>query len=220
MYNIAIDGPSGAGKSTLAKLIAKQLNILYLDTGAMYRAIGLKALNLNVSPTDASEVCAFLDDTEVEVKYIDGEMFIFLDGKDVSADIRRHEVSKAASDVSAIPQVRLKMVELQRQIASSQSLVLDGRDITSYVLPDAKYKFFLTASPEERAKRRFEELKLKGQDVTYERILNDIIQRDYNDSHRSFAPLTRTEDSIYIDTTALTKEQTLAKILDYIEEKI
>lgn len=220
MYNIAIDGPSGAGKSTLAKLIAKQLNILYLDTGAMYRAIGLKALNLNVSPTDASEVCTFLDDTEVEVKYIDGEMFIFLDGKDVSADIRRHEVSKAASDVSAIPQVRLKMVELQRQIASSQSLVLDGRDITSYVLPDAKYKFFLTASPEERAKRRFDELKLKGQDVTYERILNDIIQRDYNDSHRSFAPLTRTEDSIYIDSTALTKEQTLAKILEYIEEKI
>lgn len=217
MLNIAIDGPSGAGKSTIAKEIAKRLNIIYLDTGAMYRAIGLKAVRLGIDTNDADGVKAFLDNTEITIKYEDGVQIIYLDGEDVSSAIREHAISKAASNVSKIPEVRLKLVAMQREIANKNNVVLDGRDITSYVLKDANYKFYLTASAEERAKRRYKELVAKGQDVEYENILADINDRDYNDTHRDFAPLTRTADSVYVDSTNLTIEQAIDKILSYIK---
>ena len=217
MLNIAIDGPSGAGKSTIAKEIAKRLNIIYLDTGAMYRAIGLKAVRLNIDTNDSEGVTAILDDTNIEIKYQDGVQIIYLDGEDVSTAIREHHISKAASNVSKIPAVRLKLVKMQREIAAKNNVVLDGRDITSYVLKDANNKFYLTATPEERAKRRYKELLEKGQNVQYDTILADINDRDYNDTHRDFAPLTLTGDSIYIDSTNLTINEAIDKILSYIK---
>ena len=217
MLNIAIDGPSGAGKSTIAKEIAKRLNIIYLDTGAMYRAIGLKAVRLGIDTEDVLGVTGILDSTQIEIKYEDGVQIIYLDGEDVSTAIREHHISKAASNVSKIPAVRLKLVAMQREIAAKNNVVLDGRDITSYVLKDANNKFYLTATPEERAKRRYKELVEKGQNVDYETILADINDRDYNDTHRDFAPLTRTEDSVFIDSTELTIEQAIEKILSYIK---
>lgn len=217
MLNIAIDGPSGAGKSTIAKEIAKRLNIIYLDTGAMYRAIGLKAVRLGIDTNDTDGVTAILDNTEIKIEYKDGVQIIYLDGEDVSSAIREHKISKAASNVSKIPEVRLKLVAMQRDIASKNNVILDGRDITSYVLKDANYKFYLTATAEERAKRRYKELIEKGQDVEYETILADINDRDYNDTHRDFAPLTLTSDSVYIDSTELSIEQAIDKILSYIK---
>ncbi len=217
MLNIAIDGPSGAGKSTIAKEIAKRLNIIYLDTGAMYRAIGLKAVRLGIDTNDEKGVTNILDSTKIEIKYVDGVQIIYLDGENVSTAIREHHISKAASNVSKIPAVRLKLVAMQREIAAKNNVVLDGRDITSYVLKDANNKFYLTATPEERANRRYKELIEKGQNVEYETILADINDRDYNDTHRDFAPLTLTEDSVYIDSTNLTIEQAIEKILSYIK---
>lgn len=219
MINIAIDGPSGAGKSTAAKAIAKRLGILYLDTGAMYRALALKAFRLGVDPNDKEAVEAFLPSVNVDVRYVDGQMQLYLDGEEVSGLIREHRISKGASDISKIPAVRLKLVELQRAIAASSDVVLDGRDITSYVLPHANYKFYLTAAPEVRARRRYEELIAKGQDVEYEQILRDVKDRDYNDSHRDFAPLVQTPDSVYVDSGAMTIEEMVNHILQYIEEK-
>lgn len=216
MLNIAIDGPSGAGKSTIAKELAKVLDIIYLDTGAMYRAIGLKALRLGINTEDEVGIKGILDSTNIEILYENGTQKVILDGEDVSMAIREHQVSKAASNVSKIPEVRLKLVAMQRDIASKNNVVLDGRDITSYVLPNANHKFFLTATAEERAKRRYNELIEKGQNVIYDNILNDINDRDYNDTHRDFAPLTRTSDSIFIDSTNMTKEQ----VIDYILECI
>lgn len=220
MLNIAIDGPSGAGKSTIAKAIAKELGILYLDTGAMYRAMGLKAVRLGVACTDEEGVKAFLPDVKIEVGYQEDGMHIFLDGEDVSKEIREHYVSKCASDISKIPAVRLKLVELQRQIAAANPVVLDGRDITSYVLPNANCKFFLTASPEIRAQRRTKELIERGQTADYDKILADIIDRDYNDSHRSFCPLTQTEDSVLIDSGNLTIEEVKDKMMAVIKEHL
>lgn len=217
MLNIAIDGPSGAGKSTIAKEIAKKLNIIYLDTGAMYRAIGLKAFNLGISTEDRDGILGILDDTDIKIVYENGLQKVILDDKDVSADIRKHEISKCASNVSKIPEVRLKLVAMQRDIASRNDVVLDGRDITSYVLPDAEYKFYLDATSEERAERRFKELIAKGEIVEYDNILKDILDRDYNDTHRDFAPLTRTADSVYIDSTDMAIEETIDKILSYIK---
>ena len=217
--NIAIDGPSGAGKSTIAKELAKRLNITYLDTGAMYRTVALKSLLLGVDVTDEERVKAFLPSVNLDIKYIDGTQHVYLDGKDVSKEIREHRMSKAASDISRIPAVRLHLVEMQRALAAKYDCVLDGRDITSYVLPNADYKFFITASPEVRAKRRYEELAAKGEIVDFSVLLNDIKQRDYNDSHRDFAPLTRTEDSVYIDTSDLTISEVLDLVASYIKEK-
>ncbi len=216
--NIAIDGPSGAGKSTVAKELAKRLNITYLDTGAMYRTVALKSLNLGVDVTDEKKVCEFLPTVDLDIKYIDGVQHVYLDGKDVSKEIREHRMSKAASDISRIPAVRLKLVEMQRALAAKYDCVLDGRDITSYVLPNAEYKFFITASPEVRAKRRYDELAAKGEIIDFSVLLEDIKKRDYNDRHRDFAPLTQTEDSVYIDTSDMTIDQVIAKVLSYIKE--
>ena len=217
--NIAIDGPSGAGKSTISKLLAKKLNITYLDTGAMYRTVAVYCLRKGVSVNDAAAVEPLLK--EINISYIGDPLdrHICLNGEDVSTAIREHQVSKAASDVSKIPAVRLFLVEMQRKIAKEYDVVLDGRDITSYVLPNAKYKFFLTASPECRAKRRYEELKAKGQEIPYEQILADVKDRDYNDSTRAFAPLKQTEDSILVDSSNMTIDEVANLMLDVIKNK-
>ena len=170
LIRIALDGPSGSGKSTIAKKLSQILNILYLDTGAMYRATALKALKNNIDTFDEQGVLTFIDDIDLEIKYIDGAQHTFLDGEDVSEKIREPQVSMAASNISSLKCVRLKMVDMQRKIASSLSCVLDGRDIGSYVLPNADFKFYITASADVRADRRFKELKLKGHDVEYEAL--------------------------------------------------
>lgn len=217
MLNIAIDGPAGAGKSTVAKAIAARLGITYLDTGAMYRAVALYALDNSISPEDEKSVVAVLDKIRIEIKYSEGTQVVYLNGEDVSFRIRENRMSKAASDISKIPAVRLKLVEMQRAIAAGTDVVMDGRDIGSYVLPDANYKFFLTASPAVRAKRRFDELTAKGEKVNYDDILGDIEKRDRNDSTRAFAPLRKTDDAVEIDSSALSAEEVVGLILEKID---
>ena len=216
ILRIAVDGPSGAGKSTIAKIVAKKLNIDYIDTGAMYRAIGLKMMNGGISREegDTEERQKVLDDTTID---FDAGV-ILLDGEDVSGQIRTPEVSMAASDYSRLPEVREKLVAIQREIGHRKSVVMDGRDIGTNVFPDAQYKFFLTATAEERAKRRVAELIEKGQDVDYEATLEDIKQRDYNDSHRKLNPLRKADDAIEIDTTDRTIEEVTQTILDAINK--
>lgn len=216
MLNIAIDGPSGAGKSTISKMLAKKLGIIYLDTGAMYRAVALYVSRKGVDVNDRDKVVPLLSQIEIEFRGDGDEKRIYLNGEDVSAAIREHAVSKMASDVSKIKEVRLFLVEQQRAIAKKNDVVLDGRDITSFVLPDSKYKFFLTATPEERARRRYEELKAKGSDISYETILADVNDRDYNDTHRDFAPLVQTEDAVLIDSTYLSTDEVIEVILRYV----
>ena len=217
--NIAIDGPAGAGKSTIAKLLAAKLGILYLDTGAMYRAVGLKALNTGVDISDEAAVEKMLADTKIDVTQENGVQHVYLDGNDVSSAIRENAVSKAASEISAVPCVRYKMVELQREIASRCDTVLDGRDIGTFVLPNAEYKIFLTASAEERAKRRYAELKAKGSTLTLEQIKDDIVKRDYNDSHRTLAPLKKADDATEVDTTAMSIDDVVGRIYAIIGAK-
>ena len=216
MLNIAIDGPSGAGKSTISKLLAKKLGIIYLDTGAMYRAVALYVHRKGIDVNDREKVVPLLDEITIEFRGDGDEKKIYLNGEDVSFAIREHSVSKMASDVSKIREVRLFLVEQQRAIAKKNDVVLDGRDITSFVLPDSKYKFFLTASAEERARRRYEELKAKGSEISYEKILADVNDRDYNDTHRDFAPLVQTEDSVLIDSTNMTTDEVIEVILRYV----
>lgn len=218
MINIAIDGPSGAGKSTIAKYLANLLGITYLDTGAMYRAVAVFALSKNVDPNDEENVVPLLKDITIKFVGDNQNKKILLNGEDVSDKIREHHISKCASDISKIPAVRLFLVEMQRKIASESNVVLDGRDITSYVLPNAKYKFYLTADASVRATRRYEELKAKGGTLTLEQVLADIKDRDYNDMNRSFAPLVQTNDSILIDSSKLTPQQVVEEIIKYIDE--
>lgn len=218
MINIAIDGPSGAGKSTIAKYLANLLGITYLDTGAMYRAVAVYALSKNVDPNDEENVVPLLKDITIKFVGDNQNKKILLNGEDVSDKIREHHISKCASDISKIPAVRLFLVEMQRKIASESNVVLDGRDITSYVLPNAKYKFYLTADASVRATRRYEELKAKGGTLTLEQVLADIKDRDYNDMNRSFAPLVQTNDSILIDSSKLTPQQVVEEIIKYIDE--
>ncbi len=200
--NIAIDGPSGAGKSTLARLISERLGYLYIDTGAMYRAAALKMINLGIDiKNDTASVAEAISDTDIRLSHIGGSQHIFLDGKDVTDFIRTGEVSMGASAVAAIKQVRLKLVELQRKIAENNNCIMDGRDIGTFVLPNADIKIFLTASAEKRAQRRYAELLEKGSDVSYDEVLADMIKRDKNDSERSFAPLKEAPDSIRVDTS-------------------
>ncbi len=217
--NIAIDGPAGAGKSTIAKRLAADLGFLYLDTGAMYRAVALAMLRKQIALDDEKSVSAALEQTEIDIRYEKGAQKVYLDGKDVSAEIREHAVSKAASDVSALPCVRLRLVELQRKIAAKTDSILDGRDIGTYVLPNADVKFFLTASVNERARRRYEELKSKGTACVLADIRNDIEVRDYNDSHRAFAPLKQADDAVALDTTAMSVDEVTAHMLNIINGK-
>lgn len=217
MINIAIDGPSGSGKSTVAKLLSKELNILYLDTGAMYRTCGLKAHRLGISCLDEKGVSTFINDIDLQVKYENGAQHVYLDGVDVSLDIRKNEVSMFASQISSLAIVRKKMVQMQREVASKQPCVLDGRDICMYVLPNAKYKFFMTASAEVRAERRYKELIARGQTVNYNELLEEINRRDYNDSHREHAPLAVAPDAEVIDTSNMTIEQVVAHIVNKVK---
>lgn len=211
---IALDGPSGSGKSTAAKALSEKLDILYLDTGAMYRACGLKAKKSGISCKDENGVASFIDDIDLKIEYREGVQHTILDGEDVSVDIRKNEVSMLASDISALRCVRLKMVELQRKIAGEMSCVLDGRDIGTHVLTNATFKFYITATSDVRAERRRKELLSRGQNVPFEKIKAEIEQRDYNDSHREFAPLRKAEDAVEIDTSFMTAEEVLNKILE------
>lgn len=217
---IAIDGPAGAGKSTISRKAAAKLGYIYIDTGAMYRAVGLAALRRGKNPKIAAEVEGILDSFVIEIRHDGGEQHIYLDGENVSAEIRQPKVSVAASDVAVIPEVRLKLVELQRQLAEKENVIMDGRDIGTYVLPNAKVKIFLTASLEERARRRYEELQQKGDSSTLEEVQADMAYRDKNDSGREFAPLKPAEDSVIVDTTGNTLEQSVEQILHLIREKI
>ena len=215
--NIALDGPSGSGKSTIAKALSKKLDILYLDTGAMYRATALEALKLGIDSKDEKGVSTFIDDIDLKIKYIDGSQHTFLDGEDVSQKIREPHVSMLASNISALRCVRLKMVDMQRKIAGETSCVLDGRDIGSFVLPDAKYKFYITASSKVRTERRKKELEEKGFTVDFDKLLEEIEQRDYNDKHRDFAPLVQAKDAILIDTSEMTVEEVIEKVISYLK---
>ena len=214
--NIAIDGPAGAGKSTIAKRLSGKLNYLYLDTGAMYRAVAFKMIKCGIDVSDKKGVEAELKKTIIDIKHENGVQKVFLDGEDVSTAIREHAVSKAASDVSALVCVRMKMVELQREIASKTDTILDGRDIGTFVLPNAEVKIYLTASVDERARRRHGELIEKGVECTFEQIKHDIEVRDYNDSHRAFAPLKKADDAVVVDSTDMTIEEVTQKILKIV----
>ncbi len=219
IYQIAVDGPSGSGKSTLAKGVAKELGIMYLDTGAMYRTCGLAAIKRRIDPKDDAQVKRLMDEIKLEVKFIDGEQHMILDGEDVTGDIRTPQVSVAASDISALPVVRTAMVEMQRSIARKQSFVLDGRDIASNVLPNAKYKFFVTAKASTRAERRLAELQERGDfSQSYEEVLRDIEYRDEQDMNRLSAPLVQVPEAIVINTDEHTIEGTRDLLLSYINE--
>lgn len=214
--NIAIDGPSGSGKSTLAKDLSKALGIMYLDTGAMYRSIGLWALENGLSTGDEEEIRRRLPEIELKMEHDNGVQTVFLSGREVTDLIRTPEVSMAASDVSSLPCVREKLVAMQREIASGRDIVLDGRDIGTNVLPNANYKFFTTASNEIRAKRRYKELKEKGMDVSFDDVLADVIKRDKQDTERALNPLRAADDAIIIDTGDMTPEETVDHVLKII----
>ena len=220
IYNIALDGPAGSGKSTIAKILAKDYNILYLDTGAMYRACGLKALRLGIDPKDRVAVEKMLPDLNVKVEYRNGTQHTILDGEDVSSAIRENAVSMAASSISAHPAVRIKMVEMQREIGKSMSCVLDGRDIGSTVLPDAKFKFFITADSKVRAMRRFKELQARGESVDFETLHAEIVARDKQDSEREFSPLVCADDAVVIDTSDMDVESVVSVVKVAIQSKI
>jgi len=219
---IAIDGPAGAGKSTIAKIVARQLGFIYIDTGAMYRAVALKAIQNNIdTKNEIEKVCGILKDINIDIKHDkENSQLVFLDNEDVTNKIRTSEVSIGASNVACIPEVRLKLVELQRKLARENNVIMDGRDIGTYVLPDADIKIFLTASPEERAKRRYEEMLMKGYTCNYEDVKKDILYRDQNDSSRSFAPLKAADDAIIVDTSGNELEESVDIILNIIKERL
>jgi len=211
--SIAIDGPAGAGKSTIAKKVSLILGFIYLDTGAMYRAVALKAINSNIAPKSQKDLAEMMENIDITISHENNTQKIFLDGVDVSEAIRTAEVSVGASNVAVFKEVRLKLVDLQRKIACSKDVVMDGRDIGSYVLPNANLKIFLTASVDERAKRRYDELVQKGQKVNFEEVRADMIYRDNNDSSRAFAPLLKVPDAIEIDSTSLLIDEVVEKIM-------
>lgn len=216
--NVALDGPSGAGKSTIAKMAAARLGFVYVDTGAMYRTIAYYVIGKGISPDDSEAVKAALPEINIELKN-EGTQQVFLNGENVSDLIRTPEISMGASKVSAVPEVRAFLLGLQKDIAAKNDIIMDGRDIGTVVLPDAQVKIFLTASAEERANRRFKELQEKGDPSTYEEVLADINQRDYNDTHRDIAPLKQAEDAVLVDSSALTLEETAEEIVKVITEK-
>ena len=217
--SIAIDGPSGAGKSTLARLLAQELRYIYVDTGAMYRAVGLHVARAGIDSRDRAGIIGQLPDIVIELRYENGVQQIYLNGENVSRAIRTEEASRYASDVSAIPEVRAFLLGMQRALAENADVIMDGRDIGTVVLPQAAIKIFLTASSEERARRRYEELLEKGEDVAYNDVLRHLIERDKNDSARAAAPLLPAEDAVILDTTGNTLEQSLDVLRAVIKEK-
>lgn len=218
--NIAIDGPAGAGKSTVAKGLAKKLGFIYVDTGALYRAIGVFAIRKGVNTKDADGVSALLGDIKVELKFVDGAQRVFLNDGDVSEAIRTPDASMAASNVSAIPAVRAFLLELQRDIAKKNNCLMDGRDIGTVVLPDAQIKIFMTADVEERAMRRYKELQEKGINDSYEQVLKEMKERDFQDSNRPIAPLKPAEDSMIFDSTGLTLQESVDRLTALIGERL
>ena len=220
MFKIAIDGPSGAGKSTIAKTVAKKLGFVYIDTGAMYRAAALSCIRNGIKiKENPEEAIKIVNNISIDIDYIDGTQRIFLNGEDVSDKIRTPEISMGASDVSAIGEVRKKLVALQRELAGTKNVIMDGRDIGTHVLPDAEVKIFLTASPKIRAERRYKELLEKGMDVTYDKVLADIIDRDEQDRTRAASPLRQADDAVLLDTSDLTFDESVAAVLELIKKK-
>lgn len=215
-YAIAIDGPAGAGKSTIARALAKKLQFIYVDTGALYRTVGLYILRSHIALTDAEAITAGLPGLRVTLGYAGGEQRVFLNGEDVSDSIRTPEVSMAASAVSAIPAVRAFLLQTQRDMAAAHSVVMDGRDIGTTILPQAQVKIFLTASAEARAQRRFTELQEKGVDTTYEAVLQDMEKRDYDDTHRAISPLQQAPDAVLVDTS----HDTLAQAIERVRQTV
>lgn len=217
---VAIDGPAGAGKSTIARAAAAQLGFVYVDTGALYRTIGLAVCRRGIDGTDVPGILAALPEIQVGLTYRDGAQHVLLDGEDVSDAIRTPQISTYASQVSSVPEVRAYLLDLQRDLVRRQSVIMDGRDIGTVILPDAKVKIFLTASPEKRAARRCAELREKGQDVTVEGILTDMERRDALDASRAVAPLKQAEDAVLVDTSDLTLKQSIEAVLTVIRDKM
>lgn len=220
MKKIAIDGPAGAGKSTIARAVATRLGYIYIDTGSLYRTVALNCKNLRINFECKEQVVQTLDNLSIEIKFIDGEQRVFLNGEDVSDKIRTPEISLAASSVSAIPEVRSFLLNLQKTLANSQNSIMDGRDIGTVVLPDADVKIFLTASAHTRAERRYKELIEKGQEVEFNDVLNDIEKRDYADTHRAISPLKQADDAVLADTSELDLQQSIDLIESIIKERI
>ncbi len=220
MRAVAIDGPAGAGKSTIAKRLAKDMGFIYVDTGALYRAIGLYTLRKGVDIHDTEGVINLLPEIQVDIQYVGDEQHVFLNGEDVNGLIRTEPVSMAASAVSAVPEVRTFLLETQRGLARKYSVVMDGRDIGTVILPDAECKIFLTAKPEVRAKRRYDELVAKGVKAVFEDVLEDLKRRDWDDSHREVAPLKLAEDGIEVDTSGLELEESVAWVKDIVKRKL
>ena len=218
--NIAIDGPSGAGKSTIAKAVAKKMEYVYVDTGAMYRAIALHMIRNSVEANNEQQIKENLSGLEIKLAYADGTQKVLLNGEDVSGLIRTPEISMGASAFSAKADVRKFLFDLQQNIAAENNIIMDGRDIGTVVLPDADVKIFLTASPEKRAERRFKELSEKGDSSTYEEVLEDIIKRDYNDTNREIAPLKKADDALEVDTSELTLEQSVERIFQVVRDNV
>ncbi len=220
MISIAIDGPAGAGKSTLSRKVAENLGYIYVDTGALYRAVGLKFLNLGFDTDLACDVDEILTTTTVDIRFVNGEQRVFLDGNDVSEEIRIPKASMMASAVSAKPPVRAFLLEMQRKLAEQNNVVMDGRDIGTVVLPNATVKIYLTASAKARAERRFKELTEKGTKVTFQEVYDDMVQRDYNDMHREIAPLKQADDAVVADTTECDLQGSLDLLLNIVKERI
>lgn len=216
---IALDGPSGAGKSTVAKALAKRLGIIYVDTGALYRTIGLYVRDKGFARTDIPNIIACLDEIKLGMDFVDGKQIITLNGKVIGDEIRTGEIAMYASAVSAVPEVRAFLLETQRKIARENSVVMDGRDIGTVIIPDAEVKIFMTASAEARAERRYLELKAKGEECTFESVLADVIERDTNDSTRKAAPAIPAEDAIHLDNSGLDVDQTVERVIEIIESK-
>ncbi len=212
-YNIAIDGPAGAGKSTVAKRIAKELNYIYVDTGAMYRAMALYLIHNQVDPQDKAAIAEACRYADISIEYQNGEQVVLLNGENVNAYLRTEEVGNMASVSSAVPEVRLKLVELQRRLAAKADVVMDGRDIGTYVLPDADVKIYLTAGSRTRAERRFLELKGKGEERSLDEIEQDIVERDKRDMNREFAPLRQAEDAVLLDSSDMTADEVVERII-------
>ena len=219
MFNIAIDGPAGAGKSSIARAAAANLGFLYVDTGALYRTVALGALKQGFKPEDREAIIGLLPELTVTMGFVEGEQRVFLNGEDVSEEIRLAEVSGAASTVSAIPEVRAYLFDLQQNMAKTNDVLMDGRDIGTVVLPDAQLKIFLTATPEERARRRYEQMKDKD-GISYEEVLKDLNQRDYQDTHRDIAPLKQADDAILLDTTDMSFDEVVSAIESLAKERL
>lgn len=220
MISIALDGPAGAGKSSIAKGVAKELGFIYVDTGALYRTVGLYFINRGIGTELECDIEKNLNNISVDIKFVEGVQHVFLNGEDVSDKIRTPEASMMASAVSAKPAVRAFLLGMQRKLAEDNNVLMDGRDIGTVVLPKATLKFFVTASAEQRANRRYKELIEKGEKVNYEDVYNDIVTRDYNDSHREIAPLKPAKDSIMFDTSDINLEESVEKLSAIIKERI